>query len=99
MNKPCFITLRMKGTRPNTCASWHTDYYVGLLVPAIVNFCKIINDLIKTYSNKVCKLHLHHALIPLQTESKGCSYNRTFAKWCIANPFFPKFFYKPLRNL
>ena len=46
--------------RPYAGARRHSDYHVGILSPAIMNFCQIIYYLIKPYCYKICKLHFHY---------------------------------------
>src|SRR5437762_9501514 len=99
MYEPGFIALRMKRTRSNPAACWHTDDNIRVLPPAILNFCEVVDDLVESYSNKIRKLHFHHALESFQTQAEGGSHDCAFAKWRVPHSFISKLLNKSFGDL
>src|ERR1700730_963314 len=99
MYEPGLIALGMKRTGSNSCSCRHTDYDVRILPPAVVNFRKVVDDLVKPYRNKIGKLHFHHALESFQTEAQSSSHDCTFAERSIPHSFLSKLFNKSFGNL
>src|ERR1700759_4887338 len=87
----------MKRTCANACTCWHSYHYIRILLPAVMNFCKIIDDLIEAYRYKICELHFHYAFEIPEAQSEARSDDRAFAQWRVAHTFFPKFVYKSFR--
>src|SRR6187431_882476 len=90
MHKPCFITLAVKWPGTYTATCWHPYHYVGILSPSVMQFCEVINDLVKTDCNKIGELHFHHRLITFQRKAQCCTNNGAFANGCIAHPGLSK---------
>src|SRR6478672_6950502 len=99
MYKPGFIALAVKGPCTNPATRRHAYHNVRLLAPAVMDLGQVINDLVKTYCNKIRKLHFHHALESFETQSECRTHNGTFTQWRIPHPTLAKFLYKSFRDL
>src|SRR4051794_32964888 len=99
MRKPGFIALGMKWPATHACAGGHADYCVSGCSPAIMNFCKVINNLIEPDRCEICKLHFHNRFITFQRKPQCGAYHSTFTKGCITYPFATEFLQKALRDL
>ena len=58
--------MRVKRARTHTRTCGHPDNRISVLAPAVMNFGKIIYDLIKPHTYKIRKLHFHNAFKTLQ---------------------------------
>src|SRR5580693_3966075 len=61
MDKPGLIALRMEGTRSNPASGRHPDNHISILPPPVVDFCQVVDDLVKTHRDKISELHFHYA--------------------------------------
>src|SRR5688572_33361595 len=89
----------MKGTCANSTTCRHTNYYISILSPAIMDLCEIVYNLIKTHRNKISKLHFHHAFVSFERQTKSRTNDCAFTQRCISYSFFSKFFYKTFCDL
>src|SRR5690349_7744244 len=98
MIKPCFITLAVERACPGACACWHTYDNICTATPAVIDFREVVDDLIETTSDEVCKLHFDHCLVSFEAHAKGSAEDSTFTKWCITNTILTEFFDKTIGN-
>ena len=64
MKEPGLIALGVKWTCACTCSRRHTHDHIGMLSPAVMQFCEVIDDLIKATGDKIGELHFHHSFEP-----------------------------------
>ena len=62
MEEPCFVALAMERSCCHTRAGGHAHHNVGMFMPSVMEFRQIINDLIESTSDEICKLHFNHGL-------------------------------------
>src|SRR5690606_6930985 len=99
MYKPGLIALTVKRSRAHASTGRHSYYYICILTPAIMNFCKVVYNLVKPNRNKIRKLHFHYTFNPFEAQTQCSTYYGTFAKRSIAYPCFSKIIYKTLCDL
>jgi hypothetical protein len=71
MEKPSLVGLGMEGSRSYACTRGHSDDDVGVLAPAVVDFCKVIDDLVEADGDEIGKLHFDHGLVTFDWKVPG----------------------------
>src|SRR5688572_13031654 len=86
----------MKRTCSCSGSGRHTHHYISLLSPSPMCFRQVVNNLVKSFGNKICKLHFNHRLHSLHGQTQSSTNNGCFADWCVAYTGLSEFIYKPL---
>src|SRR5205809_5998531 len=84
----------MKWAGTYSRARWHSNTYVRILPPSIMNLGQVIYNLIESHRNKIGELHLNHAFKSFKTQPQRGPQNGTFAKRSVSYSFLSKFFNK-----
>src|SRR5271167_375016 len=98
MEEPGFVALTVKRSRSRTGTCRHAHNHIDRLTPSPVCFRQIVNDLVKSFSSKIRKLHFHHGFHALDRKTQPRTDNGSFTYGGIADPRLSKFLNKTFSN-